>query len=229
MVVVGSRVFAGAGAAALFLAAGVASAGVSPARLVSSALAKAHAQSSVHYLAAQTSSGTAVTIAGDAATDRGIQHITYRKGGRLGHVTVIVEANTAYIRGDAFTLANYMRIPASAATAWDGKWLSLASSAPDYKTVAAGVRLASTLDELKMPQPFRSVGALTRHGDRLVGIESHFQRAGHTVSETLYIDVARSLPAEQVGRSAGITLKATFSRWNERVSFSPPASAIPIR
>jgi hypothetical protein len=228
-VMVGTRVFAGAGAAALYLVAGVASAGVSPARLVSSALAKAHAQRSVHYLASQTSSGIAVTIAGDAATDRGIQHITYRKGGRLGHVTVVVEANTAYVRGDAFTLANYMRIPASAATAWAGKWLSLAPSAPDYKAVAAGVPLASTLDELKMPQPFRSVGALTRHGVRLVGIESHFQRAGHTVSETLYIDVARSLPVEQVGKSTGVTLRATFSRWNERVSVSPPASAIPIR
>jgi hypothetical protein len=49
------------------------------------------------------------------------------------------------------------------------------------------------------------------------------------VTATLYVDAARSLPVEQVDRSGGITVKATFSRWNERVSVSPPASAIAIR
>jgi hypothetical protein len=225
----GSRLLAGAAAATLFLSAAAASAVVSPSRLVSSALATAHAQRSVHYLSSQASSGTAVTVVGDAATDRGIQHITYRKDGRVGHVTVLVVATTAYLRGDEFALANYMRIPASTAAAWAGKWLSLAPSAPDYAAVAAAVRLGSTLDELKMPQPFRDVGTSMQQGRRVVGIESHFRRAGHAVSETLYIDVARSLPVEQVGSSAGITVRATFSRWNDPVSVSPPASAIPIR
>lgn len=171
----------------------------------------------------------AVAIAGDAATDRGIQRITYRKGGRVGHVTVLVVATTAYIRGDAFTLANYMRIPPSAAAAFAGKWLSLEQSAPDYAAVAAAVRLGSTLDELKMPQPFRNLGTSILQGRRVVGIGSRFLRAGHVVSETLYIDVARSLPVEQVGKSGAITLKAKFSRWNEPVAVSPPESAIPIR
>jgi hypothetical protein len=223
-----SRVFAGA-AAALYLSVGVAAANVSPAGLVASTLAHAHAQRSVHYLASQTFSGLSVTIAGDAATDRGSQHITYRKGGRVGHVTVLVVANTAYVRGDAFTLANYMRIPPSAAARWAGKWLSLAPSAPDYKEVAAAVRLASTLDELKMPQPFHLAGTLTRHGRRLVGVQSRFQRAGHAVTETLYIDAARSLPVEQVGRSGAIRSRTTLSRWNEPVAVSPPASAIPVQ
>lgn len=224
-----SRVFAGAVAAALYLSVGVASADVSPARLVSSALAKAHGQKSVHYVASQSFGGLSVTIDGDAATDRGIQHITYRKGGRIGHVTVLVAANTAYVRGDAFTLANYMRIPAAAAERWAGKWLSIARSAPDYNEVAAAVRLASTLDELKMPRPFHGVGTVTRRGRRLVGIASHFRRAGHAVTETLYIDAARSLPVEQVGRSKGIRSRTTLSRWNEPVVVSPPASAIPIQ
>jgi hypothetical protein len=228
-VTVGSRLLASAAAIAVSVGAGAASAAVPPSQSVSSALAKARAQKSVHYVTSQASSGTAVTIAGDAATDRGIQHITYRKGGRVGHVTVLVVANTAYIRGDEFALASYMRIPPSAAAAWAGKWLSLAQSAPDYATVAAAVRLGSTLAELKMPPPFRNVGTSTRHGRPVVGIESRFRRAGHAVTETLYIDVARSLPVEQVGRSSGITVKATFSRWNEPVTVLPPASAIPIR
>jgi hypothetical protein len=225
---VGSRVLSVA-AAALALSVGAAPAAVSPARLVRSALAKARAQSSVHYVVSNTSAATRVTIAGDAASDRGIQHITYRKAGRVGHVTVLVVARTAYVRGDAFTLANYMRIPPSSASSWAGKWLSLARTAPDYDAVAEGVRLASTLGELKMPQPYRSVGTATRHGRRVVGVESRFRRAGHAVRETLYIDAGRSLPVEQVGRSGAITMRAIFSRWNEPVSVSRPASAIPIR
>lgn len=216
-------------AAALYVSVGVASADVSPARLVSSALAKAHAQRSVHYVASDTFSGMTVTITGDAATDRGSQHITYRKGGRVGHVTVLVVANTAYVRGDAFTLTNYMGIPASSASAWAGKWLSLAPSAPDFRNVARAVRLSSTLDELKMPPPFRRSGTVTRGGRRLVGIESRFHRAGHVVRETLYIDAARSLPVEQTGRDGAATMTTTLSRWNEPVSVSAPASAIAIR
>lgn len=170
MTAVGSRLLAGVAAIALSVGVGAATAAVPPSRLVSSALAKAHAQRSVHYVSSQASSGMAVTIAGDAATDRGIQHITCRKGGRVGHVTVLVVATTAYLRGDEFTLTNYMRIPPSAAAAWAGKWLSLAQSAPDYAAVAAAVRLGSTLDELNMPQPFRDVGTSTQQGRLVVGI-----------------------------------------------------------
>lgn len=229
MVVVGSRCLAGAAALAALVGVGGASAARPPSRLVSAALAKAHAQTSVHYVSSQASSGRAVTIVGDAATDRGIQHITYRRSGRAGHVTVLVVANIAYIRGDAFTLENYMGIPPSAAAAWAGKWLSLARSAPDYPTVSAAVRLGSMLDEVKMPPPFRELGTSTRHGRRVVGIVSRFRHAGRTVTATLYVDAARSLPVEQVDRSGGITVTATFSRWNERVTVSPLGSAIAIR
>ena len=168
-------------------------------------------------------------IAGDAATDRGTQEITYRKGGRVGHATVLVVANTAYVQGDAFTLTNYMGIPPSSAAAWAGRWLSLAQSAPDFTNVAAAVRLPSTLDELKMPPPFRRGGTLTRAGRHLVGVESRFRRAGQAVRETLYIDVAHSLPVEQIGRAGATSMRTMLSRWNEPVSVSPPASAIPIR
>jgi len=197
--------------------------------VVSSAPAKARAQSSVHYVSGQVSGGTSVTIDGDAARDRGIQRITYRKGGRVGHLTVLVVANTAYVRGDAFILTSYMRIPLSESSAWAGKWLSLAHSAPDFAAVAAAVRLVSTLAELTMPPPFHSVGTSTRQGHRVVGIASHFQRSGHEITETLYIDLARSLPVQLVGRSGTTTITGTFSRWNEPVSVSAPTSAIAIR
>lgn len=220
---------AGLAVAALWLSSAGAAAAVTPAHIVSAALAKARAQNSVHYISAQVSGGVSVTINGDAGRDRGIQRITYRKGGRSGHLTVLVIANTAYVRGDAFTLTNYMRIPLSTSSVWAGKWLSLAHSAPDFAEVAAAVRLVSTLAELTMPPPFRNTGTSTRLGRRVVGIESHFNRSGHAITETLYIDLARSLPLQLVGESGTTTITGTFSRWNEPVSVAAPASAIAIR
>lgn len=225
----GLKLVAAVGVVTLLLGVDVAAAAVSPSQLVSTALAKARAQRSVHYVSAQVSPGLSVTINGDAARDRGIQRITYRKDGRVGHVTVRVVADTAYVRGDAFTLENYMRIPASAATAWAGKWLSLAHTAPDFAPVAAAVRLVSTLSELTMPPPFRDAGTSTRQGRHVIGITSHFQRAGHAISETLYIDLGRSLPLQLIGKSGTTTISGTFTRWNEAVTVAAPSSAIAIR
>jgi hypothetical protein len=224
-----SRLLAAAAAALLFLSVGVGSAGVSPSRLVASAFANAYAHRSVHYVSVQRSGRMELRFVGDAATDRGIQRITYRKGRRVGHVTVLVVANTAYVRGDMFTLVNYMRIPPSAAMRWSGKWLSLPASAPGYKAVAAGVRLRSTLDEMKMPGPFRDVGTSTRSGRRVVGVASHVRQAGRRVTEAIYVDPARSLPVEEDGVSGTTISRATLSRWNEPVSLSRPASAIRIQ
>jgi len=224
-----SRTVAGVALAALCFGSDVVAAGVSPSQVVSAALATARAQRSVHYVSRQVSGGMSVRIDGDAARDRGIQRITYRKAGRAGHVTVLVVANTAYVRGDAFTLTNYMRIPASAASVWSGKWLSFAHSAPDFAAIAAAVRLASTLEELTMPPPLRSVGTSTRQGHRVIGIAARFRRAGHEVTETLYIDRGRSLPLRLVGSSGTTTITGTFSRWNESIAVPAPSSAIPIR
>jgi hypothetical protein len=225
---VGSKLLAGV-VAVLCVGSGVAGAAVSPSQVVSAALAKARAQRSVHYVSSQVSGDTSVTIDGDAVRDRGIQRITYRKGGRVGHLTVVVVANVAYVRGDTFTLTNYMRIPLSSSSGWAGKWLSLARSAPDFAAVAAAVRLVSTIAELTIPPPFRYVGTSTRQGRHVVGIASHFQQAGHAITETLYVDVARSLPVQLVGKSGTTTITGTFSRWNEHVSVAAPASAIAIR
>jgi hypothetical protein len=112
--------------------------------------------------------------------------------------------------------------PASAAS-WPGRWLSLAHTTPDFATVAAAVRLSSTVDELKMPQPLRDVGTTTRGGRRVIGIQSQFVHAGHPVIETLYVTASGPpLPVAQVGRSGAIRLTVTFSRWNEAVSVSAP-------
>jgi hypothetical protein len=215
---------------AVLLLAVSAAASVSPAQLLSSSLAAARAQRSVHYVAAETSPISSVTMVGDAAVDRGIQRITYRKGSGVGHVTVTVVANTAYLRGDAFALTNYMGFPAAAAAAYAGKWLSVAPTATYFRTLAAAVRLQSTLDELKMPGPLRSVGNSTVLGQSVAGVRSQFLRSGKRVTETLYVRTTGSpLPVEQVAAGGTIRLVTTMGGWNEVVHVSAPRGAIPLR
>src|ERR1051325_20156 len=100
--------------AALLVGAGPAFAAGSPSQ--SSIIAAVRAQRSFHYVAVSTGNGVQLSIVGDAARDRGVQRITYRRGGVSGHATVLVAANTAYIRGDAFTLRHYMSFAAAAAS-----------------------------------------------------------------------------------------------------------------
>jgi broad specificity phosphatase PhoE len=86
-----------------------------PAQLLASVLAAGGAQRSVHYVAAANYGGGEIRQVVDAAITRGIQRIAYRQGAKTGHVTVIVAAHTAYVRGDAFTLVNYMGFKAAPA------------------------------------------------------------------------------------------------------------------
>jgi hypothetical protein len=221
---------------ALLLLVAPAAASVSPAKLVSSSLAAARAQRSVHYVAVDTGPKTSaatdwqVTFVGDAATDRGIQRITYEKGGRTGHVTVEVVANTAYIRGDAFTLQNYMGFPATAARFNAGKWLRLPHTASGFPTVSAGVRLASAISELETTGPYANAGRSIRHGHRVVGVRSVESAGGQTGTVTLYIrSTGTPLPVEQ-RLTQGKTIRgdATYSNWNEPVNLAKPAYVITL-
>jgi hypothetical protein len=222
------------GVAAFFVALAVASAGVAatatPAQTLASALAAARAQKSVHYVAVQTAGSRNVTIAGDAAVDRGIQRITFRVSGKSGHVTVIVVANTAYVRGDAFTLEHYMGFPATTAAADAGKWLRLAHTSPAFATVAADVRLASTVSELAMPKPLTAVPATTVAGQQVVGVRATFTRSGHEITETLFVRSAGTpLPVEQLAATGSAKLRVLFSGWNEPVRITAPAHSVALR
>jgi len=129
-------------------------------------------------------------MVGDAGLDRGIQRVTYRKGGNTGHVTVLVVADTAYVRGDVFALTNYMGFSAARAASLAGHWLQIPHTARGYATVAAAVRLKSTLSELVLPRPRLALPETTRDGQRVLGIRSN-TRPLASVSPTPCMSVRR--------------------------------------
>jgi hypothetical protein len=123
-----------------------------------------------------------------------------------------------------------MRFPANAAGVYAGRWLVLAHTTPDFKTVAAAVRLGSMLDQLKMPGTPRSTGIATVRETTVAGIQTQFSQAGQRITETLYVRANGSpLPVEQIADAGTFRLKITLSNWNESVEVAAPTGAIPIR
>lgn len=209
-------------AVGLAVVASSAAATPTPASLLAASLAAGKAQGSVHYVAHAKFGDQGVTIVGDAALDRGRQLITFAKAGKSGRATVLVVNNTAYIKGDAFTLVNYMHIDGALAN----RWLSLAHTATGFKTVAEAVRLGSTIDELKMTAPLKFVAARSIEGSRTVGISGTAPKGSLSPTETLYVKSGKTpLPVEQISTSASIA----FSRWKENVTVVALTGATPLR
>ncbi len=218
----------GLGLAAVMLAASAtASAARTPASLLAASLAAGKAQGSVHYVARARFGTLTVTINGDAALDRGRQQITFTKAGQTGHATVLVVNDTAYIKGDAFTLVNYMQIQGTLAN----RWLSLAHTAKGFKTVAEAVRLGSTRDELKMTAPLESVPGRTFSGVHTIGINGKTPVGSLAAKATLYVSAGKTpLPVAQLStETGGASDTITFSRWREAVKVVAPAGATPLQ
>src|ERR1041385_6613004 len=110
-------------AAALVCLVPAAAAGAdSPDKVLAKIISAAHGEQSVHYKSTGNYGPEQVQFDAWAGADEGIQEIDYRKNGKSGHLTVIVTGNTAYIRGDAFTLVNYVGFKSTAALTYAGQW-----------------------------------------------------------------------------------------------------------
>lgn len=217
-------------AAAVCALAGPASASESPGQVLSSSLAAARAQRSVHYVSISSAPTARLRIVGDAALDRGIQRITFDKAGRSGHATVLVVRNTAYVRGDAFVLADYMGFPGADARRYAGRWLEVPPTAAWYPVVSASVRLRSAIDELKLPAPLVVLPGSVRNGQRVIGVRSTSMVSGRSVTMTLYVQSSGPrLPVALVGRAGGNRYSATLGNWNRPVRVTAPGSATPMR
>jgi hypothetical protein len=206
-----------------------ASASKSPATLLSSILAGARAERSVHYTSDQTGGTAQVSFIGDAGIAEGIQRITYRKGTQTGHITVIVVSDTAYIFGDAFALVNYMGFEEHAAAKYENVWIVIPHTDSDYSTVAAGVNLLSTVDELELAGRLSSVSESVIRSQSVLGVRGTKVSSGHTTLDTLY---ARSagipLPVEETASQGKLHYRAIFNRWNETIHLKAPSNAVPI-
>lgn len=211
-----------------------ASAAQSPLTLRASILTAGRTQHSVHYVSSSVTPQATVSIDGHVGLSEGVQRITFREAGKVGHVTVVVAAQAAYIRGDAFTLHKYLGFKAAASTRYGNHWIVVAKTHKLYAPVSAAVTLASAIDQL-LPtaggKKLTSVGVKTVSGTRVIGVRAaSFLQSGVTQLDTLYARASGTpLPVEEIatqGTSFRFTL--TFDRWNEKVHVAVPTNPVPI-
>lgn len=202
-----------------------------PAALYEAIRAAGRTQRSVHYVSSSVTPKSSVSIDGQAAVTHGVQQITFRKGSKTGHATVLVIAKTAYLRGDAFTLRNYMGFNAAASSRYGNHWIVIPGKHRLFAPVAAAVTLASAIDQLgPKAGTLTRIGPATVGGTRVVGV-----RARRTVGKTTQVDTlygrakGAPLPVREVateGPAYRFTL--SFDRWNAALHLAAPKHPVSI-
>lgn len=163
----------------------------------------------------------------DVAGNRGIQRVTFSRSGKTGHATTLLVNSTAYIRADAFALREYMRFPASFASRYAGKWMSIPRTSRYYQPAARDVTIGSFISD-SLPQRHLSVVRGTVGGRTLRGLRGTAPEGG---TLTLYVPTSGSpLPVagKEVVAALSVTSRVVMSRWNEPVRVQAPAHAEPL-
>jgi hypothetical protein len=209
--------------------AGAALAAASPAASLASIIAAARAQRSVHYASASSDAGVHLGFVGDVSASTGRQQITFDKGGRTGHVTVIVAAGSAYIRGDAFTLVNYLDFGPRQGATYANVWMRIPQADPVYAAVAQDVTLSSVIGELGVSGPLSVLAPARMEGRSVFGLRNVAKSASGTTVVAVYARaVGPPLPVREAITHGSTRFSMTFSRWNEPITFGAPAASVPI-
>jgi hypothetical protein len=204
------------------------SASSSPAQLLNSILAAANARHSVHDVSTGDYGAVQLTEVDDAGVTEGIQRITLVESGHTGHVTVIATKSAAYVRGDAFTLANYIGAKASAAAKYAGRWIKFTPKDAGFKNTVAGVTLASAISQLVPAAPLRTIRHVTIGGVPVFGVRGVTPSSQPPpAADTLYARaVGAPLPVKQVVKLGTQRLTVTLSRWNEPIRLHIPRKTV---
>lgn len=211
--------------AVALVAAATASAATSPRDVYRTAMVAAALEKSVHYVSASNLAGNSETIVGDAGLGRGIQRITFTKGGTTGHVTVLVVGQKAFVRGDAFTLTNFLGLTSAQTARYANRWFFVQGPSRTYAVVAEAVEYRSFVRDLLMRDPLTFAPQTSFHGRHATGIRSKTKDA--TID--LFIGDGLPVPLGQVVHRAQGTVTTTLSHWNEDVSLSAPKGARAFR
>jgi hypothetical protein len=200
-----------------------------PQALRAAIVSAAGTQKSVHYVSASTNATQTITIVCDAGVGKGIQQISFRQGKKHGHVTVIVVGTNAYLRGDAFTLTNFIGIKAAGATRYANKWIVVPASHPAFQPIAAAVTLTSAIQEFGVNTGTLSTAAGLVAGKKVLGVRATVKVSTGKAVDTLWArDGQLRLPVEETITRKGLSVTNTYSNWNERVVVRTPKGAVPI-
>lgn len=205
--------------------------------LRASEAATAHEQS-VHVVSFQSGTNVSanatvnatVTIVTDAGSSEGIQRVTFEQGGTVGHETVEVTGGEAYFSGDPFTLENFNGFSAAAAARYAGTWLEVSPSEGAFASLTSAVTMSTIPAQIVLPKPELLKGEATVSGIRVRGIRGVVSTHSGKETGVLYVRSTGSpLPVKSTSSLVnGGHGSDVFSKWNEAVTVTAPASSTPF-
>lgn len=212
------------------MGAAVASAAESPSALRARIIAAAKAQSSVHWEQKGIFGRSLVSYVTDSGTTEGIQQATFKIGKATAHLTIEVIDKADYAKGNAAGLELVVGLTKAQATKYAGQWISITSDDKAYAPTSQAVTLPSLVPTLS-PRGHLAQAAAKLHGQKVVAVRGTFGKGKKKTVEVLVAPATgKPLPLEFDVATPGMQslVHTTFSKWNEAVSVTAPASSTPI-
>jgi hypothetical protein len=211
--------------------------GKSPTSIAGLSITAFHRQQSVSFVT-KTLLGKSTTIEVGATTREGPAAESVTTDGQPVIDAVLVN-QVAYLRATSSVLQNSLKLSASEATAYAGKWISLTVADPEYETVVNSLRPTQAIEQFVPEEPNLRVAGVTSIGGRsavaVTGSPGAQVAAGDTALTTLFVSTtAPYLPISStivVKGASGTTaerLASVYGKYNERVDPIAPTGATPI-
>jgi hypothetical protein len=211
--------------------------GKSPTAIASKSIVAYHQQRSVGYVT-KTITGHMTTVEVGAISSTGPAAETVTTNGHPV-IDARLVGDVAYVRAVASILQQGLGLPASTATAYAGKWISLKQGDAAYERVVNTLSTTQAIIEFVPEEPHLRVAGVTSvagHNAVVIsGSPNGSLQAGSTATTSLFVSTtAPYLPlsgALVVKNANGRTTErsvAAYGKWNERVDPSPPKGATPV-
>jgi hypothetical protein len=196
-----------------------------------------HRQQSVSFVT-KTLLGKTTTIEAGATTREGPAAETVTTNGQPVIDAVLVN-QVAYLRATSAVLQNSLKLSASEATAYEGKWISLTVADPEYETVVNSLRPTQAIDQFVPEEPNLRVAGVTSIGGRsavaVTGSTGAQVAAGDTALTTLfvsttapYLPISSTIVVKSASGTTAERLASVYGKYNERVDPIAPTGATPI-
>ena len=199
-----------------------------------------HRQQSVHYVT-KTIVGKSTTIESGATSLSGSAEEIVTTDGHPVVEAVLVD-HDAYLRGSAAFLKNALNLSSSAATAYEGKWISFQAGQTAYSLVVASLSPTQAIEEFVPQEPnLRLGGATSVAGHGAVAIlgspgPGAQQAPGTTATTTLFVSTTAPylpLSATILVVNHGSTkpleqVASVYGQWNKKLDPVVPKGATPI-
>lgn len=208
----------------------VAYAARSPKAVRASIVAAALAQKSLHWTEHDLVGNALITSSADVNAHSGTQRVTVKIGKKTGTIHIVFSSHTAYVEGDVFGLEANLGLTKARATHYAGKWISIPKRDKAYAAISGGLTVASIIHGVT-PHGKLKLAKTKAHGMRVFVLEVVSGKGKKRRLQTLVAHATgKPLPieADSVDPAHEVLSQADFSKWNESVKVTAPASSTPI-